>query len=463
MSSSLTVDAVDALVEGTATVHVCALFQPLWPSTHGPSTTFALRPGSSAVNAGWGWLARRATWDIVRPAGDLLRRRRGLRRRGHLGYAAALRRTPTLLATSSVVVPPTPDWPPALRQTGFWFRSDPGETEVEERLRAFVAAGSPPVYVGFGSMPTGDPDRLLGDVMTAFDERGVRGVIGSGLAGLGRTPPAGLPDSVLVVEGAPHEWLFPRCAAVVHHGGAGTTAAALRAGVPQVVVPHIADQPYWGRRVHDLGVGPAPVARKDLTAARLAAALGVALADETRSAAYLLGALISSRGRRRRRGPAARRARSDAGCQLGALTDGPLRVELRRDVGASDDVDRDPPGGECRTEVVDRLLPGAEHDGVHVEHLRVRPVLPVGDVQACVVDALVVDAGVVMDTLGLQGRPMDPAGRLRRAPCRWRCSCAGAGAPRGRRARWRGSVRPPAGGVGLADTPLRHPLLDGET
>ncbi len=294
VSSSLTVDAVDALVEGTATVHVCALFQPLWPSTHGPSTTFALRPGSSAVNAGWGWLARRATWDIVRPAGDLLRRRRGLRRRGHLGYAAALRRTPTLLATSSVVVPPTPDWPPALRQTGFWFRSDPGETEVEERLRAFVAAGSPPVYVGFGSMPTGDPDRLLGDVMTAFDERGVRGVIGSGLAGLGRTPPAGLPDSVLVVEGAPHEWLFPRCAAVVHHGGAGTTAAALRAGVPQVVVPHIADQPYWGRRVHDLGVGAAPIARKDLTAARLAAALGVALADEARSAAYLLGTRIGS-------------------------------------------------------------------------------------------------------------------------------------------------------------------------
>ncbi|MEO7754548.1 MAG: glycosyltransferase [Terracoccus sp.] len=294
VSSSLTVDAVDALVEGTATVHVCALFQPLWPSAHGPSATFALLPGSSAVNTGWGWLARRATWDIVRPAGDLLRRRRGLRRRGHRGYAAALRRTPTLLAASSDVVPPAPDWPAALRQTGFWFRSDPGEAGVEERLRAFVETGSPPVYVGFGSMPTGDPDRLLADVVTALDARGVRGVIGSGLAGLGRTPPAGLPDSVLVVDAAPHEWLFPRCAAVVHHGGAGTTAAALRAGVPQVVVPHIADQPYWGRRVHDLGVGPAPVARKDLTAARLAAALGLALADETRSAAYLLGALISA-------------------------------------------------------------------------------------------------------------------------------------------------------------------------
>ncbi len=296
VSSSLTVDAVDALVEGTATAHVCALFQPLWPSAHGPSATFALLPGSSAVNAGWGWLARRATWDIVRPAGDLLRRRRGLRRRGHLGYAAALRRTPTLLAASSVVVPPAPDWPPALRQTGFWFRSDPGEAEVEERLRSFVAAGSPPVHVGFGSMPTGDPGEVLDQVVAALDHVGARGVIGSGLAGLGRDASSGssprLPDSVLVVEGAPHEWLFPRCAAVVHHGGAGTTAAALRAGVPQVVVPHIADQPYWGRRVHDLGVGPAPIARKDLTPEGLAAALEGALADETRSAADLLGARI---------------------------------------------------------------------------------------------------------------------------------------------------------------------------
>ena len=302
VSSSLTFDAVDALVTGTDTVHVCALFQPLWPSADGPSATFALLPRSSPVNAGWGWLARRATWDIVRPAGDLLRRRRGMPGRGHRGYAAALRRTPTLLAASSVVVPPARDWPPALRQTGFWFRPEArsgaagGAEEVDGRLRAFVDAGPPPVHVGFGSMPSGDPDRLLRELVTALDRAGARGVVSSGLAGLGRatsTPDVvRLPRSVLVVEGAPHEWLFPRCAAVVHHGGAGTTAAGFRAGVPQVVVPHIADQPYWGRRVHALGVGPVAIARKDLDPAGLVAALEVALGDEARSAAYRLGERI---------------------------------------------------------------------------------------------------------------------------------------------------------------------------
>jgi UDP:flavonoid glycosyltransferase YjiC (YdhE family) len=106
-----------------------------------------------------------------------------------------------------------------------------------------------------------------------------------------------LPDGVLTLAEVPHAWLFPRCAAVVHHGGAGTTAAAFRAGVPSVVVPHMADQPYWGRRVHDLGAGPRPIPRHRLTASTLGEAIHAAVTDDAlRSNAARLGTAIGMEG-----------------------------------------------------------------------------------------------------------------------------------------------------------------------
>ena len=102
-----------------------------------------------------------------------------------------------------------------------------------------------------------------------------------------------VPDSVLMIDSAPFSWLFPRVAAVVHHGGAGTTSSGLRAGVPSVIVPFFGDQPFWGQRVAELGVGPAPVPRKRLTAERLAQAIDEAVTDEAmRERAARLGAQI---------------------------------------------------------------------------------------------------------------------------------------------------------------------------
>jgi UDP:flavonoid glycosyltransferase YjiC (YdhE family) len=112
------------------------------------------------------------------------------------------------------------------------------------------------------------------------------------MSGWGGLSAAGRPGSVYVVESVPHAWLFPRVAAVVHHGGAGTTAAGLRAGVPSVVVPFFGDQPYWGRRVAALGVGPAPIPRQQLTAERLAAALMATTDEGMRGRAAELGARI---------------------------------------------------------------------------------------------------------------------------------------------------------------------------
>lgn len=294
VSSALTFDAADSLTAETQVLHASVLFQPMWPSRHGPSSAFALRPRAhSWLNLAWSLLAGRAAFDIVRPAGDLLRRELGVRPRSFTGYAGALRRTPTLLAVSPAVVPSAPDWPPGLQQTGFWFGSAEATGPPDRSLERFVDEGPPPVYLGLGSMPTADPGFVVRTFAEVLRRRGGRGVVGAGLAGLGRHPAADAPPgSILVVENPSHEWLFPRCATVVHHGGAGTTAAAFRAGVPQVVVPHIADQPYWARRVHELGCGPKPLPRKRFDVARLGRALDEAMAPSARSAAYGLGVRV---------------------------------------------------------------------------------------------------------------------------------------------------------------------------
>lgn len=145
------------------------------------------------------------------------------------------------------------------------------------KLEAFLDAGPPPVYVGFGSMPDPDPAATTRTLLDAIAQAGRRAVIGAGWAALGDGP---LPDGVFVVESASHPTLFPRCAAVVHHGGAGTTTTAARAGVPQVLVPHLADQFYWAHRVERLGIAVPARPRRRLSAAMLAASLREALDNE---------------------------------------------------------------------------------------------------------------------------------------------------------------------------------------
>ncbi len=162
------------------------------------------------------------------------------------------------------VVPVPGDYPPSAHVTGYWFldHSDDG-WDPPPQLVDFLAAGEPPVYVGFGSMGFGKGANERRDaVLAALRVHGLRGIIATGWGGI--TPGEAGTDDVLVLEGAPHEWLFPRVAAVVHHGGAGSTAAGIRAGRPTLVVPFLGDQPFWGARVHALGVGPAPLRAKHL-------------------------------------------------------------------------------------------------------------------------------------------------------------------------------------------------------
>lgn len=174
--------------------------------------------------------------------------------------------------------------------TGYWFLPEDPDWTPPEELGRFLAEGERAVCIGFGSMVGPDPAATARLVTEAVRRVGVRAVLLTGWGGMQDVVDG---DDVLVVDQVPHSWLFPRVAAVVHHGGAGTTAAAARAGVPAVVVPHGVDQPFWGNRIAALGVGPRPVPRSALSAQSLATALRTALTDDgMRARAAVLGEQI---------------------------------------------------------------------------------------------------------------------------------------------------------------------------
>ncbi len=187
-----------------------------------------------------------------------------------------IRKHPMLFGFSEALISKPTDWGEWHHVSGNWFLDQMLNWEPPARLVDFLTCGPPPVYIGFGSMTDRDPAALSRIVFDALVKSGERGIVHRGWAGLKE---AQVPDNVMLVDALPHEWLFPQLAAVVHHGGAGTTAAGLRAGVPAVVVPFFADQPWWGRRVHELGAGPSPIPRKELNVDRLAEAIRTAATD----------------------------------------------------------------------------------------------------------------------------------------------------------------------------------------
>jgi sterol 3beta-glucosyltransferase len=241
------------------------------------------------------------------------RRQLGLRGIGRL--ADPLRNpdgTPVhvLYPYSAHVVPVPDDYPPTAHVTGYWFLDAPG-WQPTPQLADFLQAGPPPVYVGFGSMGFGKgADQRRDAILAALHANRLRGIVATGWGGIAPGDPG--TDDILMVDAIPHDWLFPRVAAVVHHGGAGTTAAGLRAGKPTLICPFLADQPFWGARIHAIGAGPQPLPHKHLTGGPLA----------TR-----LNSLVSGSGYRRRAG------------------------ELRKLVTAKD-------GAAAAVHILDEVLPG---------------------------------------------------------------------------------------------------------
>jgi sterol 3beta-glucosyltransferase len=199
---------------------------------------------------------------------------------------------PILYGWSPSVLPQPPDWGEWLHTTGYWFLDRPGGWRAPRELTTFLESGPPPVFIGFGSMNNIAARRLTDIVLQALELAGQRGIVDTGWGGMGQ---ADLPDTVFRVEDVPHDWLFERVRAAIHHGGAGTTSASLRAGVPTLVVPFFADQPFWGRRVADLGVGPAPISPRALEVEQLAGAIRTLTSDHGMQArAAALGRRIRS-------------------------------------------------------------------------------------------------------------------------------------------------------------------------
>jgi len=203
-----------------------------------------------------------------------------------------LRDTPVLYGFSPSILPKPADWDAQTYVTGYWFLESAADWTPPPDLVNFLEAGPLPVYIGFGSMGSRKPEETADLALQALARTGQRAIL---LAGWGGLSKATLPASVFMVDTIPHGWLFPRVAAVVHHGGAGTTAAGIAAGVPSIIIPFFGDQFFWGQRVAALGVGPTPIPRPQLTVERLAQALQRAVTDQSmRQRAAVLGAQVQA-------------------------------------------------------------------------------------------------------------------------------------------------------------------------
>lgn len=203
--------------------------------------------------------------------------------------ARRLRPSMTLYAFSRHIVPAPSDWPRDVHVTGAWFLDTP-EWEMPNTLEAFIAGGEAPVYVGFGSMPGLDPEQLTEIVVNGLALAGRRGLLAVGGGALSAWRPT---STILQVDEVPHDQVLPHMAMALHHGGAGTTMACARAGIPAAICPFMGDQPFWALRMHNIGVAPAKLSRKHLTSGRLAQAITAMDEPKMRARATALGNLVA--------------------------------------------------------------------------------------------------------------------------------------------------------------------------
>jgi len=265
-----------ALSEKRGVPFAIARLQPLTPSRLQPPMVLSgsrdRLPGPLSLAAHHLlWLL---VWHVMRPAiNDIVRPRLGLPRYPwhgpYLGRHAL--EAKVLNGFSGQVLARPADWPDSSQLTGYWFFDPPAWTPPAG-LADFLAAGPKPVYIGFGSMVSSSAAEFTRIVLDGVRKSGRRAVLAAGWGGL-ELDEGALDEQIYGLRQAPHDWLFPRMAGAVHHGGAGTTAAAVRAGIPSAVVPFYGDQPFWARCLQRRGVAPPALDRRRLDADALAAAL----------------------------------------------------------------------------------------------------------------------------------------------------------------------------------------------
>lgn len=262
-----------AIAEGLSVPALGLHLQPLHPTAEFPAPVLGTRSLGAVGN--------RLSGRVVMTSVELMFHDavRSLPRRYGLAGTRVRRARPVLHGYSELVVPRPRDWPAGLEVSGYWWPHETGTGRLPRELEDFLAAGPPPVFVGLGSATVPDPERVSGEIVAALRAAKVRGVVQKGWAGL-----AARGDDILTVDEVPHSLLFPRTAAVVHHAGAGTTGAVLRAGVPTVPVPVQFDAAFWASRLTALGTAPGAVPLRRLTAGTLAPALRRATGDPSHRA-----------------------------------------------------------------------------------------------------------------------------------------------------------------------------------
>lgn len=226
------------------------------------------------------WLGIR---DVIN---DFRRKKLKLRRFTYLANSFSSPETPYGYIWSPNLVHKPKDWGPRTDVVGFCFLDLASNYVPPESLVKWLENGQKPIYIGFGSLPVEEPEKMTQIIVEALEITGQRGIINKGWGGLGNLKEP--KDNVYLLDNCPHDWLFLQCAAVVHHGGAGTTAAGLRAACPTTVVPFFGDQPFWGDRVYARGVGPAPIPVDEFSLDKLVAAIQFMLDPKVKERAIQL-------------------------------------------------------------------------------------------------------------------------------------------------------------------------------
>jgi sterol 3beta-glucosyltransferase len=270
--------AIDVM-EATGLPCFLGLLQPTLRTGEFPSVAVTVRDCGPMINRATYDIFQLTMWAIFgRMANKWRKERLGLPRAQIVRRIERLR-IPVLAAFSACVVPKPADWPDHAHVTGYWFIDPDADWQPPGELEAFIDAGARPLCVTFGSMVDDESDRVMSIVKESLARSDHRAVVVGGRIEPGTRD--GRDPNLFGIDSVPYDWLFPRMAAVVHHGGAGTTAAVLRAGVPSVAIPFFADQPFWAARVHSLGLSPRPIPRRSLSADRLTRAIDLVLHDDS--------------------------------------------------------------------------------------------------------------------------------------------------------------------------------------
>jgi sterol 3beta-glucosyltransferase len=277
---------------------ICVSLCPIIPTGDFAPMFFPSMPNFPPLRRWVTRLSLRSVWSFQREEHERHRASLGLPAfRTRIPYLEILAAgVPALNLFSPHLIPMPRDWPERAQMTGFCALNGADRWTPPARVLDFLQAGPAPIYVGFGSMTGRDRESLARLASEAVARARQRAIIVSGWGGFDAGKALG--DHVLVVDEIPHDWLFPRVSAVIHHGGAGTTAAGLRAGKPTLVTAFFGDQPFWGAHVARVGAGPKPILRRNLTVERLGAAIARTVNDEgyRRSAERIAEALRQEDG-----------------------------------------------------------------------------------------------------------------------------------------------------------------------